>query len=278
MSVATPPVAEVSIVSARRPTWIWPWRPSSSIASRTLRAARGLSDRIGPWPCWCVLGALAGALPLLFSYAVGRPEPRLASALFLTPLLVASVARDGLARGFGLLGSAFLAHNSLAVGLVAHDPSGMAPVLSDGSAYWAKSRAWIETGVCPEYDLSYWLPAHLLLLGLMIGHTYLSLGLATLCQGLHEVDLMNYYVGQLVANSRDPWQAVLLGWRGVGYLFLTYEVASWSLARLTGTSLSTPRRRATRWGLGLGFLVLDGLIKYHFLETVRKQLARNLLG
>jgi hypothetical protein len=281
MSVASAPSEEVL---PRRPAWIWPWRPSPSIAGRTLRAAQGLSDRVGPWPCWCVLGAAVGTLPLLIGYAIGRPEPGLATALLLTPLLAASVVRDALGRGFGLLGAAFFAHNALAVALVAVDPAGMAPVLSDGHAYWEKSRAWIETGICPEYDLVNWLPAHLLLLVLMVAHTYLSLGLATLCQGLHEVDLMNYYVGQLVANSHDPWRAVLLGWhpwsvcRGIGYLFLTFEVASWSLARLTGTSLSTTRRRTTRWGLGLGFLVLDGLIKYRCLESVRRQLAVNLLG
>jgi len=271
-------------VVSRRPAWLWPWRPSPSIAGRTLRAARGLAGRIGPWPSWCAVGAAAGALPLLIGYAVRRPEPGLASAWLLTPLLAAAVVRDSLARGFGLLGAAFLAHNALAVALVAADPAGMAGVLADGPAYWEKSRAWIQTGLSPEYELTHWVPAHLLLLVLMVAHTYLSLGLATLWQGLHEVDLMNYYVGQLVSHSHDPWRAVLLGWhpwsvcRGIGYLFLTFEVASLSLARLTATPLSTTRRRMTRWALGIGFLVLDGLIKYHGLESVRRQLAANLLG
>ncbi len=283
MSVATPPVTAVA-VGRRRPAWIWPWCPPPAISARTLRAAQGLCDRIGPWPFWCVLGALAGTLPLWLGYAVARPEPGSGSAILLTPLLVAAASRDRFGRGFVLLASAFFAHNALAVGLVAVDPAGMAPVLTDGPAYWDKSRLWIETGYCPEYDLSDWLPAHLVLAVVMVAYTYVSLGLATLCQGFHEVDLMNYYVGQLVANSQSPWRAILLGWhpwsvcRGVGFLFLTYEVASWSLSRLTGTPLSTPRRRAVRWAWGVGFLVLDGLIKFWFLESVRKQLASNLLG
>jgi hypothetical protein len=249
-----------------------------------LRAAYALGDRLGFGPAWCAAGALAGALPLVLGYLVGRPEPGMATAWLLTPLLAAAVARDWFGRGFGLITTAFLAHNAVAIALVAADPAGMAPVLVDGAGYWEKSRAWIETGVCPEYDVSWWLPAHAQLLVLMVLHTYLSLGLVTFWQGLHEVDLMNYYVGALAAHSKNPWLAIVLGWhpwsvcRGIGYLFLTYEVASFSLARLTATSLSPPRRRAARWALGLGFLVLDGLIKYHCLEPVRRQLAGNLLG
>jgi hypothetical protein len=276
-------IATTVAIKPSRPTWIWPWRPPASIADRTLRFAQGLADRVGPWPSWIALGAAVGVIPLLMGYAIHRPEPSALTAWLLAPLLAAAVARDTFWRGLGLLGSAFFAHNVVAVALVATDPAGMAPVLTDGMAYWEKSRAWIETGVCPEYDLSWWIPAHMQLLVLMVAHTYLSLGLATFWQGLHEVDLMNYYVGELVAHSRSPWLAVLLGWhpwsvcRGVGYLFLTYEVASLSLSRLTGTQLSTPQRRATRWALGLGFLVLDGMIKYFCLEPVRRQLAWNLL-
>ena len=73
-----------------------------------------------------------------------------------------------------------------------------------------------------------------------------------------------------------------LGWhpwslcRGLGYLFLTYEIASLSLARLTGVSLSPWQRRLGRWLIGLTFLMLDGLLKYLCLDPVRQILAGHL--
>jgi hypothetical protein len=74
----------------------------------------------------------------------------------------------------------------------------------------------------------------------------------------------------------------MLGWhpwsvcRGIGYLVLTYEIASLSLSRLSGTPLASLQARQWRWGLGLGFLVLDGIIKYTLLEAVRRVLAECL--
>ena len=159
----------------------------------------------------------------------------------------------------------------------------MVRVLSGGEAYWRQSHAWIVTGISPEYDLSFWVPSHFQLLGSMILFTYSSLGFITLCQGAYEVDLMNFYVGQLVAHSHNPWLAVGLGWhtwsvcRGVGYLFLTYEVASLSFEHLTGVRLSSRRRRMARWSAGLSFLLIDGIVKFCFLDTVRRLLASNLL-
>jgi hypothetical protein len=111
---------------------------------------------------------------------------------------------------------------------------------------------------------------------------YLSLGLVPLLQGLYELDLMNFYVGRLLAHARGPSPVLLLAWhpwsvcRGVGFLFVTFELASLSLARLTGVPLSTPQRRLTRWGLGVGFLILDAGIKWSCSERVRLALAGQL--
>src|SRR5262249_25128137 len=131
------------------------------------------------------------------------------------------------------------------------------------------------TGENPEYQLSHWVPAQAQLLVAVLLFAYTSFGGVVFWQGLHEVDLMNVYVGSLLRESADPFQAVLLGWhpwsvcRGLGYLLLTFEVASLSLARFTGRPLSSGRRRAWRWGLGLGFLALDGVLKATLMEAVR---------
>jgi hypothetical protein len=112
--------------------------------------------------------------------------------------------------------------------------------------------------------------------------TYTSLGFIPLWQGFYEVDLMNFYVGQLLAHSSSPWSALILGWhpwslcRAAGYFFLTFEVTSVSFERLTGRQMSTPGSRRLRWAAGISFLLLDGATKYLLLDAVRKSLAENL--
>src|SRR5947207_1867700 len=85
----------VPLSSAR---WIWPLRIPADIARRSLRLAQWLGERMGPWPWWLVAGLFIGASPLLVDYATGWVTCRLISALLLTPLLLAAVARDSLAR------------------------------------------------------------------------------------------------------------------------------------------------------------------------------------
>lgn len=269
--------------AGRRPAWIWPWRPSATISRRTLNQAQRLADAVGPLPNWLLLGALCGALPLLCGYATQWPDAGLMGSLLIVPVLIAAVSRDRFWHGLAAVGAAFGTHSALAIAIVAHDPDSLVHVLTGGHAYWVQSRQWILTGVSREYELSWWLPAYFQLLSAMVFFTYTSMGLVTLWQGFYEVDLMNFYVGQLVAHSHSPWVAVAVGWhpwsvcRGLGYLLLTYEVVSLSLERLTGTPLSTAARRRLRWGLGLSFLVADGLVKYFFLETVRGVLHTNLV-
>jgi hypothetical protein len=137
--------------------------------------------------------------------------------------------------------------------------------------------------VSKEYELSWWLPAQGQLLAGVGVFSYTSLGFIPFWRGLYEVDLMNAYVSQLLPRSRDPWTTLVLGWhpwsqcRGVGYLFLTFEIASLSLARLAGVRLSTLSRRLRRWLAGLGFLLLDVVLKLLLLEPVRQALAANLV-
>ena len=100
--------------------------------------------------------------------------------------------------------------------------------------------------------------------------------------GFHEVDLMNADVSQLLLHSHDPWTALALGWhpwslcRGVGYMFVIFEVSSLSLSWLLGVSLSTPAGAGPLAGRP-GFLLADGILKYHMLEFVRQTLQENLI-
>jgi hypothetical protein len=254
----------------------------AALGRNVLTGALDLSGTLGSWPVWLLLGTTCGVVPLLVDYVLGWHTYRAVTALLLTPLLLAAVSRDWQGRGLGALASAFLTHNLLVILLAASDPARLDAVCLNGRDYWEESERWIRTGVSPKYDPDWWLRAHLQLLAAMILLTYTSFGLLPLWQGLYEVDLMNFYVGQLLVHGSHPGWAVLMGWhpwsvcRGMGYLLLTYEVTSLSLARLSGVSLSTPRRRALRWSIGILFLLLDGILKWSCLEPVRQILAAQL--
>jgi hypothetical protein len=200
----------------------------------------------------------------------------------LLPLLLAAIVRDATLRGVGVMAVVFLGHSIVVIGIVAWHAEQLGEFMAAGLAYWDESREWICTGRSPEYDVSFWLPAHFQLLGAMALFTYLSFGLATFWHGLFEVDRMNCYVGQLLLHSQNPWLAIAAGWhpwslcRGLGYLFITFEVASLSFARLTGVQVSNSRKRLGRWLVGLAFLAADGLIKYFSMESIREVLAENL--
>jgi hypothetical protein len=266
-----------------RPAWFGLWRSPAWLARPLFASIERLGRRLGPVPVWVVLGAAIGVFPLLGDYLTQWPSACVTTPLLATVLLLAAVASDSMTRGLGALAATFLAHNAVAIALVACDPAGMAKVLPGGEAYWRQSHQWIATGYSPEYELYWWVPAHFQLLASMVFFTYSSLGFITLCQGAYEVDLMNFYVGELIAHSHDSRLAIALGWhpwsvcRGIGYLFLTYEIASLSLAHLTGVRLCTRQRRIARWSAGSSFLLIDGIVKYFFLDTVRRLLASNLI-
>ena len=191
----------------RGPAWFGVWRSPAWFCAPVLCSVGRLGSRLGPLPVWIGLAAAIGALPVVGDYLTGWPAAWVITPALATVLLLAAVASDSFARGLGALAACFLAHNAVAIALVARDPDAMAGVLLGGQAYWRQSHQWIVTGVSPEYDLRWWLPAHFQLLGSMVLFTYSSLGLVTLCQGSYEVDLMNYYVGQLITHSHNPWLA-----------------------------------------------------------------------
>lgn len=247
------------------------------LGERLTELAKLMERFVSGWR-WIVTGALVGTVPFLVGWLIQLPGQQLWSALGLALLLIAMVARDRWIAGPILLGWTFLAHCILAVGLTYHDPASTSPLMPDASAYWDKQRRWIQTGLDPEYELKEWVPAHLQLAAGATLYSATSMGGLTFMQGFYEVDLMNFYLGQLMRHSDRPAVAARTGWhiwsilRGIGFVFLTFETVSLSFAWLTQTKPSTPKLRAIRWSLGLGFLLADGIVKILFLETVREQL------
>jgi hypothetical protein len=262
--------------------WLWLFALPYALRKQILTVPCRLTRWLGPAWAWAGVGAILGAVPVGIDLLLGTYSSWLVSPVLVFPLLLGAAARDRTLRGIALLAGMGVAHSVATITLAALAPAYWAELLPEGAAYWERSRHWILTGESEEYQLSWWLPGHLQLLAAVVGFAYLSLGLTPLWQGLYELDLMNYYVSQLLVSSADPATALLLGWhpwsvcRGIGFLFLTFELTSFSLERMTATPLSTRRKRLGRWVVGLSFLAGDMLIKYLALEPVRQLLAGGL--
>lgn len=231
---------------------------------------------------WWALAVVSGVVPLLLGFALGTSLHQYVSATGLFVLLIAAVREQKPGWGIGALAVGFASHNAVAIGLSAMDPLSAAACMPDGAGYLAAQLEWIGTGEDPEYDWVNWVPAHLhLLLGMTVMAMF-SMGLLVLVQGMYEVDLMNFYVGNVLAQSDNPAIALLAGWhpwsviRGFCYVVLTYEVASLSLSLWSGRTLSTKRARRARWATALGFFLLDMAVKWSLLDVVRSALNANL--
>jgi hypothetical protein len=261
--------------------WLGPLRWPRRWTEPWLEGFRALADWLGCHWRWCIVGLVLGVAPVALEWWTGLNISRTVTALCGVPLLLAAVSRDRIHPALTCLCLAIVGHSFTFIALAARDPDGMARMFPPGIEYWEETRRWIETGESKVYDVGAWVPFHLQLAAVMVLWCYLSLGFVPLAQGLYELDLMNVYVGRLL-GSAEPGPGLLLAWhpwsicRGIGFLFLTYELTSLSFARLTGERLSTPGRRWLRWLLGLGFLCLDGVIKYLCLEPVRRVLAEHL--
>jgi hypothetical protein len=230
---------------------------------------------------WLPASITVGTLPVLISYATGAPGHQIVSALLLMMLCLPCAREDDWAKGIGVMAVAYAAHCAVVIALAYADPQHVASILPGADAYWQKQIHWIQTGSDPEYKLSAWVPAHLTLLGAAFIFGYTSLGGILFYEGFFEVDLMNFYNAQLMAQSSNHALSLALGWhiwswlRGLGYLFISFEIISLSLRRMTGKS-QAGRFRWQRLSVGLAFLIADGLVKVILLEPVREQMMFNL--
>lgn len=262
--------------------WLGPLRLPRRWTAGWVPGFRALGDRLDRWPRWLGLAAVLGVMPVLLDVAVGCAVSHAMTPLACLPLLLAAAARDKLHPGLSCVVLVYLFHSAVVIALAAVAPEALAAAHPAGAGYWDETAHWLRTGEGRAYDVGAWGPVHVLLTVIMAGWGYLSLGLVPLLQGLYELDLMNFYVGRLLGSARGPSPALLLAWhpwslcRGVGFLFITFELASLSLSRLTGVPLSPGRRRLGRWALGASFLLLDAAIKWSCSEQVRQALAGQL--
>lgn len=258
----------------RRGPWASARRGAYEIAGLARPVCRG-------WR-WLPTAVAVGTLPFLLSFALNVPGHQLVAALALTLVCLACAREDAWIKGVGAIATAYVAHCVLVIAVSYASPERAAPLLPDARGYWQKQIAWIETGTDPEYELSAWVPAHLQLLGAVVVLGFTSLGTITFYQGFYEVDLMNLYNAQLLGASINQPLALVLGWhvwsvlRGLGYLFIAFEVISLGLQCFSGVRVSGWVTRRRRWLLGLSLLVADGLVKAAMLGPVRDQMFANL--
>jgi hypothetical protein len=261
--------------------WLWPVSPPP----RLREGLWSFSAAAEPWVRGIrgpILAIAIGAAPLAASSAFGLPGHQAVSAAALLLLCLACVRTDASAKGIGLVLLAFLAHCAAALAIAGADPESAARIMPGAQEYWEKQRAWIQTGLDPEYEPGVWIPAHVGQLGGAVLYSYVSLGWLTFFEGFREVDWMNFYGARLMVCSRSPATALLLGWhvwslvRGLGFAVLSFEVLSLSFGRLTGRELSSPRCRAWRWSAGLALFAADALLKLVLVHAVQQGLHDNL--
>jgi hypothetical protein len=271
----------VEVAPRRHAAWADPW----------LRSVRYWIRRIAEWAepgsrggRWIPLAAAIGAAPFLAFCILGRSGHQFVSALGLALLVFGCARRDAWIKGMAAITLAFLTHSAVVIAVAYHAPGRTAAMIPNGADYWTKQHTWITTGIDPEYKLATWVPDHAKLAAAMVVLGMTSFGTSVYYEGFIQVDLMNYYNAQLIAHSASGPLALVLGWhvwsilRGVGFVFLAFEVASLSLEYLGGLAVSTRRARLARWGFGLSFLLADGVVKALITEPVRQAIANNLLS
>lgn len=243
------------------------------------RTAR-LAGALRTYPRIMIAAPAIGALPFLVCYLLQTPGHQFVTAVLLWPLFLACLYDGSVLKPFVAIAATFFVHSAFVILFSSLDPGAVSNVVPDGADYWNKQIQWIRTGVDPEYDVSTWIPAHAQLLAAVLILSFTSLGLMVFYHGLFEVDLMNYYTGQLLAHSKSGPTALLLGWhawslcRGIGYMLIVYLVSVWVFSKLTRQPL--PKRLWIGWCAALAFVVLDGVLKFVLLDTVRTGLLANL--
>lgn len=256
------------------------------LVSSRLMSTR-LIDRLGEWASirLALIASLSvGALPVCVGWVLGTAAHQPLFGLLLTPILIGCLARGRLGLAFLAIAIAIGIHSTIAIYLSATDPSRAASIFQGSAPYWENTRHWIVTGTDPEYDWRHFLPAHLILVTLVLLGGYFTLSALPLMLGIRELDLMNFYVGRLIAEGNDPIAAVVWGWhpwsfiRGLGYSLLLMFATSQALARLKGKSEILPR---VSWGMlivGLALAVLDAFVKITISPMVREKLHNVLFG
>lgn len=176
------------------------------------------SDGRDAWARVAFLGLVGGLLPRILPPAV-VPALQAIPAWF---VLFHALRRGNPWRATGLMLVWSIAVSVVVIGITRLDPPAAAAGILRGAEYRDEMFAWIRTGVGAESDPALFVPQHLRHYSLTMAASFATCGLAGLGFGAVLLNYMNFYVGALVDQARDPVMASLIGW------------PVWSMLRVAG--------------------------------------------
>lgn len=251
------------------------------IARRVRSMETHLQSLVLGWR-WVFLSLFTGVVPCAVAVIFQSTWHQPITAFLLTLLIIPLAGSNRWHAGIATIVLVFASHSAVAITAAGLDPGYAGPTFPGGPQYWDRQRLWIETGTDEEYRVRDWAPEHALLLAGTTVVSFTSFGGLTFHHGLHEVDLMNFYNGQLIRNSSNGFMALALGWhlwsilRGVGYTLLSFQLVALAVQVLAMKSVC-PRAEHIRHILyGLAFLLMDAGVKSVMTSWVQQRLLENL--
>lgn len=85
-------------------------------------------------------------------------------------------------------------------------------VVINGKAYKEEMFDWIKTGIGRESNPKEFIPQHLAHIGIFIFLSLISASLFSIIMGSIMVNYMNFYVAQLIINSKNKIVPIIFGW------------------------------------------------------------------
>ncbi len=154
-------------------------------------------------------------------------------------------------------------------------------VVINGKANKDEMFEWIKTGVGRESNPKEFIPQHLIHIGIFVIFSLFSASLLSISMGSIMVNYMNFYVAQLIINSKNKIIPICLGWH------------FWSLIRvfsfvILGVLLSEPllsliKRKKPQIGkekalllIAISGLILDIILKATFAPLIGRILKNAL--
>lgn len=154
-----------------------------------------------------------------------------------------------------------------------------------GSTYSAEMFHWIQTGEGAEGSLSLFLPIHLRDYLLFCGLSLMTVSSAALVLGTLQLNYMNFYVAELIQHSVHPVLAMAVAWplwsilRVIGFILTGIALGAVALAGWCRWRGEIQGRIPWRyWGIGVGFVVADVVVKAGLAPVWRQLLRFVLMG
>ncbi len=236
------------------------------VNSSAPRPSRWDSILARPWKLACYL-LLAAPASVLAGLALGKFALPLVQSAAVFPVFYGLLARRRAgAAAVSMLAWALLTA-ALMIWLTMLLPDVMGRRILLGESYRAEMFEWVATGVGAEGDIRRFLPQHVLHFVLFAAATALSAGYLGLAMGSVLMNYMSFYVGSLLAQSREVTTLALLAWppwaavRVVAYILSATAISALACDRAGLFAADFPQARRLLVSGGT-LLALDVFLKW----------------